>query len=367
MMLGCPDTIKMKKLKMRLKLPHWQCVGLLEALWLFTARNAPDGDIGRHTNEDIAACLEWADDPDQLIQTLVELRWLDEDPKHRLIVHDWSEHCPTWIKGRWKAAEKAASDAACDTNSKTASKTPPKTPAKEPSKTPSKTSSQEAPKTPSKMGSSLPSHSLPSPTIPSPTTTESNGSAPAQSAPATTPKPADWGVVGERLKSCGVIRPSSAIASAKQNNFNPPQVIALIDWLEHQPAGAYQPGVLVERLANEDAVGWYVHENWPPPNGTTVASDASPYVPSAAQQALTERDRAERAAEHARKASEVEQLEAELGPQLDALDDDAFNALMSAAPMLIRRELDNHGRGPDSPIRGILLKHLRANSLKESA
>ena len=356
-MLGCPDTVKMKKLKMRLKLPHWQCVGLLEALWLFTARNAPDGDIGRHTNEDIAACLEWTNDPDQLILTLVELHWLDEHPDHRLVVHDWADHCPTWIKGRWAAAAKVAEETASKTASKIASKIASKTSPQ----TASKTGSQTGTKAASKTGSSLPSHSLPSHSIPSPTTNDTASHDPAQSTPPTSAKAADWGVVGERLKSFGVIRPSAAIGSAKQTHFNPLQVIALIDWLEQQPGGAYQPGVIVERLANEDAAQWDAHQNWPPPAAVTVASDPSPYAPSAGQQALAEQSKRDRAADHARKAAEIAQLEATLGPQLDALDEESFAALMTDSPSVIRSQLSTHGRGRESPIRGVLLKHLHAN------
>lgn len=348
MKLGCPDTIKFKKLKMRLKLTHWQCVGLLESLWLFTARNAPDGDIGRHSHEDIAACLEWEGEPDQLINTLVDLHWLDEHPSLGLVVHDWKEHCPTWIKGREASAAKAASEDGAKTISKP------------PTKAETKTSSKATPKTDAKGGATIPYHSIPSHSLPSPPTNEAGSKTPAQPAPATNAKPADWGVVAERLKEFGVKRSQEAVTSAKSTGFNPLQVLALIDWLKGQPVGAYEPGVLVERLACEDASDWDAHENWPPPAAIVVNSDSSPYATSAGQQALAEKHRAERAAEHAKKAAEVNQLEGELGAELDALDDAAFDDLMSSAPMIIRQQLANHGRGRDSPIRGLLLKHLHA-------
>ena len=71
MKLGATESIKFKKLKMRLKLPHWQAVGLLESIWMFTARNAPLGDIGRHSDEDIAAAIEWSGDPQEMVGAMI--------------------------------------------------------------------------------------------------------------------------------------------------------------------------------------------------------------------------------------------------------------------------------------------------------
>lgn len=104
MKISAQQSIKFSRLKRRLQLPHWQVVGLLESVWLLTQANAPRGDLGRLTNEDIACSLEWAGDADQLVDVLVECGWLDRCPVHRLVVHDWSAHCPTWVKGslaRW--------------------------------------------------------------------------------------------------------------------------------------------------------------------------------------------------------------------------------------------------------------------------
>ena len=65
------QSVKFLRLKRRLRLAHWQCVGILESLWLITQTNAPRGDIGRLSNEDIAAMLEWPDDADELVNALV--------------------------------------------------------------------------------------------------------------------------------------------------------------------------------------------------------------------------------------------------------------------------------------------------------
>ena len=52
---------KFLRLKRRLKLPIWGVVGVLEALWHFTAQNAKNGAIGKYPDEDIAAGIDWAD------------------------------------------------------------------------------------------------------------------------------------------------------------------------------------------------------------------------------------------------------------------------------------------------------------------
>jgi hypothetical protein len=91
--------MKFMRLKRRLKLPSFSVVGVLESIWLFTCTNAPLGDLGKFSNEDIAIAIDWADDPDELVAHLIECGWLDTCNVHRLLVHDWEEHCPTYVRG----------------------------------------------------------------------------------------------------------------------------------------------------------------------------------------------------------------------------------------------------------------------------
>ena len=99
MKIATTQTLKFKKLQRRLKLPLWQAIGVLEAIWKMTYRNAPGGDIGRLSNEDIAAAIEWEGDADDLIAGLVETGWVDTDPTHRLLIHDWEQECESWHRG----------------------------------------------------------------------------------------------------------------------------------------------------------------------------------------------------------------------------------------------------------------------------
>lgn len=81
-----------------LGVPTWGAIGILESLWHFAQRFAPRGDIGKFTDDDIAADLEWKDDCTKLIDTLVECGWLDRCETHRLLIHDWADHCDRTVK-----------------------------------------------------------------------------------------------------------------------------------------------------------------------------------------------------------------------------------------------------------------------------
>lgn len=104
---GTTELIKFKRLMRKLGEGPRGTVGLLELLWQITARDARDGGIGRYTNEEIAVGCDWHGDPDDLVAALVECRWLDEHPGVRLVIHDWADHLPNYVKayfvrtGRW--------------------------------------------------------------------------------------------------------------------------------------------------------------------------------------------------------------------------------------------------------------------------
>ena len=93
-------STKMKKLCRLLDATLYVAVGILELLWHLTAREAPRGDIGKLSNEDIALSLDYRDDADKLITTLIECHWLDESFEHRLIVHDWHIHSDDAVDSR---------------------------------------------------------------------------------------------------------------------------------------------------------------------------------------------------------------------------------------------------------------------------
>jgi len=87
------------RLKRALGLTQYQAVGLLECLWHFTAHNTPDGGIGKYTDDDIAAVLEWEGAATELIEALIQSGWMDRHDNGSLWIHDWLDHCPTWVRG----------------------------------------------------------------------------------------------------------------------------------------------------------------------------------------------------------------------------------------------------------------------------
>lgn len=101
------SLLKFLKLQRRLKESRRGTVGLLELLWHSTQMNAPQGDIGKFTNEEIAILCDWEGDHDELIAALVDAKWLDESEEHRLLVHDWADHCPNYVKGNLRRHDKS--------------------------------------------------------------------------------------------------------------------------------------------------------------------------------------------------------------------------------------------------------------------
>lgn len=81
--------------------------GVLEVMWQFTAKYAPQGDIGRWRDEDIAEAVGWpVGGAPALVEALVEERWLDRSAEHRLLVHDWPEHCEDGVHMKLARARK---------------------------------------------------------------------------------------------------------------------------------------------------------------------------------------------------------------------------------------------------------------------
>jgi hypothetical protein len=84
---------KMKRLCRYLDVPRCMAAGIMELLWHLTSVEAPAGDIGKLSNEDIALGIDYRGDEDALIAALQKAGWIDEHPDHRLVIHDWWDHC----------------------------------------------------------------------------------------------------------------------------------------------------------------------------------------------------------------------------------------------------------------------------------
>ena len=100
---GTPDHYKMAELARLLKVPAPYAIpwanGVMERLWHYAAKYTPQGDIGKVSDEAIAKACEWPErKSSQLISALLEAKWLDFSERHRLLVHDWSEHADESVK-----------------------------------------------------------------------------------------------------------------------------------------------------------------------------------------------------------------------------------------------------------------------------
>lgn len=80
----------------RLDISRPHAIGILEVLWDFAADNAPRGDIGKWSDGAIARGCDWPGDARAFVAALVESRWLDRCPQHRLVIHHLADHAPNW-------------------------------------------------------------------------------------------------------------------------------------------------------------------------------------------------------------------------------------------------------------------------------
>lgn len=110
---GTTSHIKFKNLKRMLGRRDYEVVGILQGVWNLACEGADDGAVGRYSNDEIAAYLEWDGDADTLIDSLVACRWLDPCDKDRLVVHDWEDHKPNFIKKREYKRKERRHDEPC--------------------------------------------------------------------------------------------------------------------------------------------------------------------------------------------------------------------------------------------------------------
>ncbi|EMI40533.1 hypothetical protein [Rhodopirellula sp. SWK7] len=109
MKTGTTSHPKFRSLQKRLDLPIYAVVGILESVWMMAGQFADDGDLSRFTNEQISDAVDWSGDADELIDALVEFRWLDRI-ETGLMVHDWLEHCPKYVQDRLSKRQKRADE-----------------------------------------------------------------------------------------------------------------------------------------------------------------------------------------------------------------------------------------------------------------
>lgn len=96
---GTIEHAKTAKLARCLKAPRYAAVGILESLWHMAATKAPTGDISTIPLDDVAFYVGWEGDPAEVVEALVESRWLDRHGD-QLLVHDWAQHAEDSVR-KW--------------------------------------------------------------------------------------------------------------------------------------------------------------------------------------------------------------------------------------------------------------------------
>jgi len=105
---GTPNHPKTLRFAQMLHIRRRDAVGLLELLFHFVADFCPGGDIGKWPDETIAKAVGWPQKrASELVEALITCGpkdngagYLERSEAHRLIVHDWDEHAPEYIKKR---------------------------------------------------------------------------------------------------------------------------------------------------------------------------------------------------------------------------------------------------------------------------
>lgn len=102
MKLDALDHPKTLDFAARLSIELPTALGHLELFWAFTGKQAAQGNIGKWPDGAISRACYWMGPPEVFIQALRDARFLDADPVHRLTVHDWNEHAPSWVRAKLK-------------------------------------------------------------------------------------------------------------------------------------------------------------------------------------------------------------------------------------------------------------------------
>jgi hypothetical protein len=102
---------KTEDLAERLSIPASWATGILASLWDWAAEYAHHGNVGKYSNTIIAKAVTFpVERADELIEAMVLSRWLDRSEEHRVIIHDWPEHCEDSVHARLARAVQLFAD-----------------------------------------------------------------------------------------------------------------------------------------------------------------------------------------------------------------------------------------------------------------
>jgi len=102
MKMGAKRHPKLDELRTRLNCSRPTAIGYLELLWDGVSEFAISGNVGKFSDGVIAKWCDWEGDASEFVSALVVSGWLDSHETHRLVVHDWHQHCPNWVRSKLK-------------------------------------------------------------------------------------------------------------------------------------------------------------------------------------------------------------------------------------------------------------------------
>jgi hypothetical protein len=264
---GTQNHLKVKRLKRLLGIPLYRAVGILETLWLLCSDCADEGDVGKFSDEEIAEYLEWdGPDPSALVRALVDTGWIDRDTTNRLVIHDWLEHCPEFIRERVRKRRMRAAKPTGDRQQRTyvASRTD--------NAGQLRTTPDQPPHVPS----------FPNPSQPNPSQPTHQASGLVRDLPDSNGHDVDaltggragggrvfgWGAVADRLASLGASRWREAISEAKECGCTWQLAMQII---EYGQAKGFQVGAMICRLSKANP-SMPIDSGWPNLETATVAA-----------------------------------------------------------------------------------------------
>lgn len=323
MKLGTLDLTKFKRLQRRLNETVRGTVGLLELIWIRAAKDCPQGDIGRLSNLEIAIMAEWDGDADELVDALTDCGWFDPSESSRLLIHDWPDHVPNWLKG--VVAKKFGGFLLYGSKPTVRNHGSP-TMVGEPCLT--------------KSSHAMPF--LPHPQTPAPRDSGDFDLEPTQ---------AGWEAVAAELAAEGVRLPEKACDSARSRGVLPHEVRAVLEyWRENKPAwnaGALYYKVLGMRPEEKHQI------RWPERSAEFVKAVQKKTAVIVANK--REETKAKWRKEQAEAESKSASLETEYGPELDAMSTEKLREFVAANLPLRLGQLPDNGAVVGS-LRGELLR-----------
>jgi hypothetical protein len=90
---------KTRRLERLLGISTAQAVGHLHMLWWWALDHAPDGDLERFTDVDIADACGWDGNPADIANALINAGFIDQDN----MLHDWQDYGAKFLNRRFQA------------------------------------------------------------------------------------------------------------------------------------------------------------------------------------------------------------------------------------------------------------------------